>query len=126
MPFTEITPYETLIFMASKSDADTFETTPEELREFANYIEKQRPSYRVEDFSNFDSLNCILGMKDWAATMIYPTYQGKYDKWQWDKVEVRRKHPRWNYMYDRYVPKSELEYFEKAYEQYINDKNKKQ
>ena len=126
MPFTEITPYETLIFMASKSDADTFETTPEELREFANYIEKQRPSYRVEDFSNFDSLNCILGMKDWAATMIYPTYQGKYDKWQWDKVEVRRKHPQWNYMYDRYVPKSELEYFEKAYEQYINDKNKKQ
>ena len=112
--------------MASKSDADTFETTPEELREFANYIEKQRPSYRVEDFSNFDSLNCILGMKDWAATMIYPTYQGKYDKWQWDKVEVRRKHPRWNYMYDRYVPKSELEYFEKAYEQYINDKDKKQ
>lgn len=112
--------------MASKSDADTFETTPEELREFANYIEKQRPSYRVEDFSNFDSLNCILGMKDWAATMIHPTYQGKYDKWQWDKVEVRRKHPRWNYMYDRYVPKSELEYFEKAYEQYINDKDKKQ
>lgn len=122
MPFIEITPDSVLMFMANKSDKDTFKTTPEELRKFARYVEQQRDIYRLEDFSNFDSLNCFLGMKDWAPMMFHITYQGKEDRWEWDKIEVNKKHRFWDYMFDRFGPYKEMEYFEKAYEEYLNNK----
>jgi len=121
MAYIEINPDSVLLFMASKSEKERFETTPEELREFAHMIEKERDLYRCEEFSNWDSINCLLGMKDWAPMMFKITYQGKEDRWEWDKVEVWKGHKNWNYMFDRYVPKKELEYFEKAYIKYKNN-----
>ena len=123
MAFIEITPDSVLLFMASKSDDKRFETTSEELRKLAHCIEKQRSIYRCEDFSSWDSLNCLLNMKDWAPMMFKITYQGKEDRWQWDKVEVWKGHKNWSYMYDRYVPKKELEYFEKGYKEYLDSKS---
>lgn len=123
MPFIEINPDTVLMFMTNKSDKDTFETTPEELREFGICVEKQRSIYRLEDFGNFDSLNCLLAMKDWAPMMFHITYQGKEDRWEWDKVEVNKKHRLWDYMFNRYILNKENEYFEKAYEEYMNNKN---
>lgn len=124
MPLIEITPHSVLMFMANKSEDDVFVTTPEELREFAHCVENQRGLYRCEDFSNFDSLNCFLNMKDWAPMMFDITYQGKEDRWQWDKIKVRKRHKNWDYMYNRYTMTSELEYFEKAYEEYLKSKIK--
>lgn len=92
MPVIEITPDSVLLFMASKSKEERFETTPEELREVAHCIEDQRSLYRCEDFSNWNSINCLLCMKDWASMMFKITYQGKEDRWKWDKVEVWKGH----------------------------------
>jgi hypothetical protein len=122
MAYIEINPDSVLMFMASKSDNNIFVTTPEELREFALYVEQQRDLYRLEDFGNFDSLNCLLGMKDWAPMMFRITYQGKEDRWEWDKVEVNKNHKLWNYMFDRYTLNKEAEFFEKAYKEYISKK----
>lgn len=109
--------------MASKSEGKVFKTTPEELRELAHCIEDQRPLYRCEDFSDWDSINCLLSMKSWAPMMFKITYQGKEDRWEWDKVEVNKNHKLWNYMYERYVPQKELKYFEKGYQKYIENRD---
>ena len=123
MGLIEITPDSVLLFMAGKSEGKVFKTTPEELRELANCIEDQRPLYRCEDFSNWDSINCLLGMKSWAPMMFKITYQGKEDRWEWDEVEVNKNHKLWDYMYERYVPQKEIEYFEKGYQKYIENRD---
>lgn len=123
MPIIEITPAETIMFLADKSVNDDFVCTHDELCEFGHYVEKQKSSYRCEGFSNFDSLNYLLGMKNWAPMMFKITYQGKEDRWEWDVIKIHKTHHLYDYMRNRYMPPNkELEYFEKAYVQYIENK----
>ena len=110
--------------------------TNRDFNRFAALVEKQSPNYRFEDFSEWECLYNILSNREWAPMMI-TLYKKVIEKdengkrhqyytrtidYYWDKIEVWKGHPSWEYMYNRYVPKDELKNFDKAYDIFTNKK----
>jgi hypothetical protein len=132
--FIEIMPMAVLMYLAKRKRRAVI--TNRDFYEFATLVEKQSPSYRLEDFGEWECLCNIQSNRAWAPTMItlYKKVVKKDENgkrrqyylptdYYWDKIEVRKGHPRWEYMYNRYVPKNELENFDKAYDIFTNKKH---